>query len=100
MMTFAYWSCRYYIYTDYYSMSQLLGTWLQFSAYLSMIRCKRGGTWRTMHCRLCINCYRTGYSECVCVCGYNPPPSLVGKNLCKDDSALFSRFLHGFKSLI
>ncbi len=22
-----------------------------------------GGTWRTMDCRLCINCYETGYSE-------------------------------------
>jgi hypothetical protein len=23
-------------------------------------------TWKTMHCRLCINFYGTSYSECVC----------------------------------
>ncbi len=36
------------------------------------------GIWRTMHYRLCIDCYGTGYSECVCVFGggggLNPPP--------------------------
>ncbi len=42
-----------------------------------------------MHCRLCINCYGTG--EWVCV--------RLRNNLCKDDSALFSRFLHVPNSL-
>ncbi len=42
-----------------------------------------------MHCHVCINCYGTGY-------WVTPPPpiSRFRNNLCKDDSALFSRFLH------
>jgi hypothetical protein len=44
-----------------------------------LVLCNHGGTWRTMHCRLCINCYGTGSWECVCLGGwrggcYTPPP--------------------------
>jgi hypothetical protein len=46
------------------------------------IRCRlfgltHGGTWRTMHCRLCIKIYGTGKWVCECVVGLGfaaPPP--------------------------
>ncbi len=68
---------------------------------------QHGGIWRTMHCRLCINWYRTGWvSVCVCNGGEavgviipSPPPSRFRNNLCKDDSEFFSRFLHGIRYL-
>jgi len=40
---------------------------LFFSSLLFWLPFTLGGTWRTIHCRLCINCYGTGY--CVCVWG-------------------------------
>jgi hypothetical protein len=43
-----------------------------------------------MHCRLCINCYGT-YQWLLYP---SPLTSRICNNLCKDDSALFSSFLH------
>ncbi len=59
-----------------------------------------GGTWREMHCRLCINFYGPvggGGEVCVWGGGLLSPHSPSGsvKILCKDDSPLFSRFLYG-----
>jgi hypothetical protein len=36
-----------------------------FSYLLFWLPFTHGGTWRTIHCRLCINCYGTGYIESV-----------------------------------
>jgi hypothetical protein len=56
-----------------------------------------------------VNFYGTGYWECVWRGWWgggrllHPPPFLphcrFRNNLCKDDSALFSRFLHGLRSI-
>ncbi len=61
-----------------------------------------GGILRTMHCRLCIDCYGTGYLVCVCWgmgvgggAATLPPHTRFRNKQRKDDSALFSRFLHG-----
>ncbi len=55
-----------------------------------------GGTWRTMQCRLCINLQ---WSLLVSVCveawrGWRWGRSRFLNSVCKDDSALFSRFLY------
>ncbi len=55
-----------------------------------------GGTWKTMNCRLCINLL---WSPLLSVCVWRPGGVGGGRsrffnNLCKDDSALFSRFLY------
>jgi len=42
-----------------------------FIIYKTLVHCTpHGGIWRTMHCRLCINCYGIGWVA--------PPPSLTG----------------------
>ncbi len=73
-----------------------------YSAWDRNLRLKHVGIWRTMHCRLCINCYGTGMWMCV-KCGggggcWSPPISRLRSNLYKDDSAMFSRFLHWGKA--
>ncbi len=70
----------------------------QFCTY----RSKHGGIQRTMHCRLSINFYTIGQRVGE---GQSKHPSLFlhiltsqfRNNKCKDDSALFSRFLHESK---
>jgi hypothetical protein len=52
---------------------------------LFMLRGDRGGTWRTMHCRLCIYFHGTGQGVCVCGGGggmlhSTPPTPITGSN--------------------
>ncbi len=63
----------------------------KFGLWIDWQRHNHGRNWRTKNCRLCINFKGT----CVRWAPTPTPPPISRNNLCKDDSALFSRFLHG-----
>jgi len=66
---------------------------------LSTYTCSNVGTWRTIHTVVFALIVTGPSSGRVFVRGgacFPPPPSLFRNNLCKDDSALFSRFLHAY----